>query len=237
MPRPQLHRHPPFRGRRAFTLVELLTVIAIVAVLAAIAISATVTVRASAQAARCSASLRQLQLANIAYANQNKDRSYVPVFVNGSEVASSGRVLWHGNAGFVSLLDIHRAISSTTDLKEAWPRALICPGATIDGGRIDRSYAYNRTGITALYSAPGAKAAVRISDVVRPGRTIAFVDAVNWMMSYDVAFGTYEDETTQDNTIALRHRGQANAVFFDGHSERLPNERLVSEASLWRITP
>lgn len=231
-------RVPKTGGPRsaAFTLTELLTVIAIAGILAAIVIPVVGNMRSSADSARCSSSLRQLQLANIAYAGTSRDRSYVPVFVNGAEVAAAGRVLWTGNAEFVSLLSIGKTISSITDLKQAWPRQLICPRATIDGGRIDRSYAYNRTGITALYSKPGAKAAVKVSEVPRPGRVIAFIDAVNWMMDYDVALGTYTEEVTQDNTVALRHSNAANAVFFDGHVERLGRDRLATDATLWRIT-
>lgn len=64
--------HP--RRSPGFTLIELLTVIAIIGVLAGILIPIVSKARASADAARCISNLRQVGAANIAYANDNRDR-------------------------------------------------------------------------------------------------------------------------------------------------------------------
>lgn len=222
------------RGRDAFTLLEVLVTVLTVALLATLVIPAFSRAQASMQSARCLSNLRQLQQANMAYAASH-DGAFVPVFINGASSASEGRVLWTGNADFLSQLGISRAVSSTSDLMKAWPRQMLCPRATIDGGRIDRCYAYNRTGLSALYSKPGASAVVRTAEIARPSRVIAFIDAVNWMMDYDTPLGDYKGEETQSNTVALRHGGRANAVFFDGHAEQLSAERVTDEAELWRI--
>lgn len=222
------------RGRGAFTLVEVLVTVLTVALLATLAIPAFSRAQASMQSARCLSNLRQLQQANMAYAASH-DGAFVPVFINGSSSASEGRVLWTGNADFLSQLGISRPVTSMGDLTKAWPRQLLCPRATIDGGRIDRCYAYNRTGLSALYSKPGAGAVVRMAEIASPSRVIAFIDAVNWMMDYDTPLGDYKGEETQSNTVALRHGGRANAVFFDGHAELLSAERVADDAGLWRI--
>lgn len=222
------------RSNAAFSLIEVSVAVLIVVILASLSIPAFSSARSIAASMRCISNLRQLQQANITYVGTH-DGGYVPVFINGSEAAASGRVLWTGNSDFLNLLDISQTVNSTSDLKKAWPRQLLCPKATIDGGRIDRCYAYNRTGITAIYSKPGAKAMVRSMEIPYPSKVIAFVDAVNWMMDYDVPVGDYIGEVTQDNTVAYRHNGRANAVFFDGHVESLSKEQITAGAELWRI--
>lgn len=59
--------------RRAFTLIELLTVIAIIGVLAALTITTVGKVRASAQAARCGSNIRQIQALAVLWSQDNKD--------------------------------------------------------------------------------------------------------------------------------------------------------------------
>ena len=67
----------PHRGVRAFTLIELLTVIAIIGILAAILIPVVGKVRASARNSQCLSNVRQLALANLLYASENKGQLIV----------------------------------------------------------------------------------------------------------------------------------------------------------------
>lgn len=62
----------PIKSPEAFTLIELLTVIAIIGILAGIMIPTMSSVRARARVATCGSNLRQIAIANIAYANENK---------------------------------------------------------------------------------------------------------------------------------------------------------------------
>ena len=81
-------------SRRAFTLLELLVVIAIIGVLIGLLLPALGASRASAEAAVCASNIRQLALANTAYAHDHSRQ-----FVLAAEdvfVGFGGTKRWHG---------------------------------------------------------------------------------------------------------------------------------------------
>ncbi|MGE9293317.1 MAG: prepilin-type N-terminal cleavage/methylation domain-containing protein [Puniceicoccales bacterium] len=222
--------------RPAFSLVELLAVIAVVAILSALLMTGVGHVRENMASTHCLSNLRRLQMANITYANSNPQRMYVPTFSNGSEVASSGRVLWHSNDAFLPFLEVEKFTDRSNWPPTFWPDEFICPTATVEGGRIDRCYASNWSDMPfgRSYNALGAVAAVRVTDVIRPGEVIAFVDAPNWLVNYP--FNEYVGEVTTNNAIGYRHKGKANVVFYDGHVDSYPPEILENTPSMWQIS-
>ena len=88
------------REQRGFTLIELLVVIAIIGILAAILLPALARARAQARSTQCVNNLRQLYLANVMYAGENKG-CYVPAATDMFDITSEpdnfgGRCRWHG---------------------------------------------------------------------------------------------------------------------------------------------
>ncbi|RRJ98987.1 prepilin-type N-terminal cleavage/methylation domain-containing protein [Opitutaceae bacterium TAV4] len=213
------------RNASAFTLIELLTVIAIIGILAAIIIPVTGKVRKSAQATKCASNLRQIQLANIHYATDNKGR-----YVAQSKKENGTTTNWHSVTEFIACLDVKRRPGFL--LAESWPKEVLCPMATIDGGVINRAYGYNGTG---LPSASGDEylRQVTVSQVPNPSRTLAFADAVDWNINESGA-DKYTGETYVVNATAYRHDQRACVAFWDGHIERLSRERLTTDPVIWK---
>lgn len=87
------------RKRRGFTLIELLVVIAIIALLIAILVPALGKARQSGSVVRCLSNLRQLEVAQVLYANDNKE--------------------WLIDAGLA-----HGGSSSLAEVKRSWPFVL-----------------------------------------------------------------------------------------------------------------
>ena len=71
------------RGERAFTLIELLVVIAIIAILAALLLPALSAAKEKSRRAACLNNLRQLGLAAVLYADDNRERLFDGALDNG----------------------------------------------------------------------------------------------------------------------------------------------------------
>jgi len=93
----ETRRRCVLRLRAGFTLIELLVVVAIVALLVSLLLPSLAAAREAGRSAVCSSNLRQLPLANEAYANDHRGR-YAP----GASDFLANLSRWHGSRGHVS---------------------------------------------------------------------------------------------------------------------------------------
>ena len=200
-------------SRTGFTLMELLVVITIIAVLASLLLPAVNLVRSAAKQMRCLDLVRQLQLANIAYATDNEG-AYVNI--NGGGTGAG----WSNNPQFLELLGRTSA---------SWAGALLCPESYTVKARtnlVNQCFGANVGGVNITIS-PLPAIGFHTSRVPRPSDKLAWADAwdfwINdlWCQKFDVERKISNSSPAYIDSMAtaFRHRGKVSAVFYDGHAE------------------
>jgi prepilin-type N-terminal cleavage/methylation domain-containing protein/prepilin-type processing-associated H-X9-DG protein len=209
--------------RNAFTLVELLAVIAIVGILAAIVIPTISKVRASAHTANCLGNLRQLGVAGLLYAKDNRGK----LFPYRGDNQDNG---WNW------LLMPYAGATHSYGVKTNLP-VFICPSSEL---KVEApswyprfTYAINNT----LTARNATSAEPRLEAVPNPAQVLFFGDSgqnPNWSGSAAIAYrwphtlpgnpdgilspATDPDIDSNGNNgyFRYRHNGASQAVFLDG---------------------
>ena len=112
------------KKQTCFTLIELLVVIAIIAILAAMLLPALSAARERARSANCLNLLKQMALANIMYANDNKDGIVCGYLKQGG--ASGQSAIW---AAYLSGFNEHKKIDGPSPYGVTWWKSFECPTA------------------------------------------------------------------------------------------------------------
>jgi len=220
------------RGRRAFTLVELLVVIGIAAILAAILFPVFTQARDSARSATCLSNERQMGLAVQMYVQDNDERLFFYASTALPSRSRSGAVL--PNAASVHPVRWWNALlpyMKNTGILTCPSDNLPTPSPDPQGNKtILRSYIAIR-GAEAL-SLPQIDVPVETIIITeKRGRdaggrpvTDSWIEPFNGDFAYDAASG-------RSALAANRHHGGMNCTFFDGHARWFRPETI--DASKW----
>lgn len=235
-------KHPAVMTPRGFTLIELLVVISIIAILIGVLLPALGSARHAAQAAACGSNIRQLLLANSAYATDNKQ-----FYVRGAyDMETTNNIRWHGKrdaaseAFDISRSDLLNYFGTTGKVKE-------CPGASGIGFDPEKGfeqgcggYGYNngyigaRTDRYAMFGSNGSPFhfSARNEDIRKPIETIMFTDAA-YLIEADISAPYSFSEAPYFETspgvfspslanpsIHFRHMKTASIAWADGHVTR-----------------
>lgn len=219
-----------------FSLLELVVVIAILMILVLLVGSSFFKIRDAAAAAKCASNLRVIGAATHAYVGDHN--GYLPVgYVPGS---ISGEGYWESpvNAWYVNLAPYLNIpiLQEPRDLggppyKRAIPRPTVfaCPvhKMTVPIPDNVRPVSYAPV-ISSARDAPWIDEEVRrakMASVLNPSRKIWIQDSLggNIYNNNDV---NYSIPNGPAYIPFLRHNNAVNALFFDGHVERVPFERV-----------
>jgi prepilin-type N-terminal cleavage/methylation domain-containing protein/prepilin-type processing-associated H-X9-DG protein len=197
---------------RGFTLVELLVVIAIVAVLAALSVAGFSKAISRGHQAKCASNLRQLGVATQSYAADNDGR--LPMTYGTKQDYRSPP--WY--QPLVAYVGTQMKAGSVLAVQESGRRVFQCPAY-----RTPPAPARDVTYAPSILSADR-----RISQVVKPSSKIWLITStdsysVNGLMRVNFP----HNNNSRTNTLS----GEANVLYFDGHSAFIKEDALRNAPS------
>ncbi|AHF93637.1 N-terminal cleavage protein [Opitutaceae bacterium TAV5] len=225
LPHPFRNLPPRVAAKRGFTLIELLTVIAIIGILAAILIPTVSQVRSSARAATCRSNLRQLGVAGLLYAEDNRGKLFPYRDGNNQDKGWNWLLMpWAGAAdshGTTALLPVFLCPVQPVEVKPQihYPRytyainnTLVAPDADAPEPRLDaitdRQHVifFGDSGQVPKWSG-GSAYAFRWNLRPIPSDPEGILSSAS---DPDV------DDDSQNGYFRYRHNGLSHAVFLDG---------------------
>jgi prepilin-type processing-associated H-X9-DG protein len=215
--------HRPRYLLPAFTLTELLVVIVIIITLAAIGFTGLTKMRKAGDKVVATRNISQLQIANVGYAADNNGQ-HVPIYA--FDDTGSKYVAWMESPKYLSYLKDESSLylpNGRVDTR--LPLNLMDPiparAKTKLYDRIGSSFGYMTNGVPGSgWGKPGSTPSYRVSQLISPERTAAFVSATDWNVSYAsrLKWETSKEEGfAPGQRMSYRHGGKALVVYYDGH--------------------
>ncbi|EIP99534.1 prepilin-type N-terminal cleavage/methylation domain-containing protein [Opitutaceae bacterium TAV1] len=214
----------------AFTLIELLTVIAIIGILAAILIPTIGSVRKSAKQAQCLSNVRQIGLAVILYAAENKGEG--PTCKQDEWTVPYSKL---ATGNYVSNFDIYTCPEDTREQKIDFNRAY---GAGSLSTIVKISYGISEV-VLNTDAKSGMLSYVKLADMPSPSIVPLVADSVYWLINgFSDAVrtrvtnaGWTGDKWSQPTTLdpdLKRHKGGSSVCFMDGHARVVDQETTLN---------
>jgi prepilin-type N-terminal cleavage/methylation domain-containing protein/prepilin-type processing-associated H-X9-DG protein len=195
------------KDRSGFTLIELLVVVAIIAILAGMLLPAVARARQRAQAIKCVSNLRQITLATMTYAYDN--RGSIPI-----DAPLEKGVTWASmlaTNGNVRPFELFVCPSYKPYRFTNWFKTY--------GVRLDPPVRYTRGAF---------KEFLQIDSVERPGDYLHVADTTSRGRGGIGSEQYYYFRAEGEKEVHARHGRNANGAFLDGHVEGCNRNRLES---------